>query len=227
MRRLRTWGCLALVIYTVALLLAGRKSVDVVKDVTAEITATGPQHALCTSACVMLLLGSALLYAVGAAFTNPAKITRFFIVSQALMFAYLGCDDYFQLHEQMGKVIHLNDAIVQMAVGILEGYLLLRFGQIEKLDARIRANLFTGALLIGAMVFVDGNGFNVIDRMLTQLHGPVTGIQDWIPYALEDLLKLWGFGFLFLFAWDLCGFQIRQYARDPAPHSATPVESAG
>jgi hypothetical protein len=215
------------VIYTVALLLAGRKSVDIVKDVTAEITATGPQHALCTSACVMLLLGSALLYAVGAAFTKPPKITRFFLVSQALMFAYLGCDDYFQLHEHIGEVIHLNDAIVQVAMGMLQVNLLVRFGDIEKLDAGIRAELSTGALLIGAMVFIDGNGFNVIDRMLTQLHWPVTGIQDRIPYAVEDLLKLWGFGFLFLFAWDLCGFQIRQYARDPAPHSATPVEDAG
>jgi hypothetical protein len=65
-----------MVTYTVALLLLGRKSVDIVKDVTAEITATGAQHALCTSACVMLLLGSTLLYAVGAAFTNHPKLTR-------------------------------------------------------------------------------------------------------------------------------------------------------
>jgi hypothetical protein len=46
---------------------------------------------------------------------------------------------------------------------------------------------------------------------------PVLGIQNRIPYAVEDLLKLWGCGLLFLFAWDLCGQEIKRFARESTP----------
>jgi hypothetical protein len=57
------------------------------------------------------------------------------------MFAYLGCDDYCQLHEQMDEVTHVNDAIVPGGGRDVASLPPAVFRQIEKLDARFHAKV--------------------------------------------------------------------------------------
>lgn len=181
------------------------------REFVAEITSSGPWHAFNTSLCVFLLFGAALLYAVTMRLTSAWDSEWRFLLSQALIFAYLGCDDYFTLHERLGTLIPINDAVFLVAIGVLEIYLLVRLGHLRRRGAHTQLSLWLGGGFFGAMAIVDGNGFAVGDRILRLLRLPTLGIQE--PYAVEDLLKVWGCAFLFVFAWELCGEQIERLQR--------------
>jgi len=211
-RQLRVLAFVALAGYSVALLAIERQSPGVAREFVAEITASGAWHGLNTSLCVFLLLGSALLFAVGLRFTS-ADSERRFLVSQTLVFAFLGCDDYFTLHERLGALIPVNDVVFLIAIGLLEIYLLVHLRNQRGRGVPIRPSLWIGGALFGAMALVDGYGFALGDLFLVLLHLPALGIQERIPYTVEDLLKVWGCAFLFVFAWDCCGEQIARWQR--------------
>lgn len=113
---------------------------------------------------------------------------------QVLIFAYLGADERFMLHEWLGDLFNSNDAWFLLLVGLVELYALFSLGDILHQTRRVKAYLLIAAALFGVMVFFD---VFVPHRMVLRL-------------SIEDLAKLWSDVFLLLFAWEIFKQQVRR-----------------
>ncbi len=111
-----------------------------------------------------------------------------FLVSQFLMFLYLGCDDRLLIHERLSDTIGMKDALFFGALGLLELFFLLRWGKLLTRPLRQIVDVLIAGFFFCAMVAADVLlPYNFQPRL-----------------ALEDLSKLWSAVFLFKFAWDVC-----------------------
>jgi len=156
---------------------------DIIGPVDTQIV---PFYAVNTTLTCFLLLGTALLFFLTERFSNREQASlreRLFLRTQVVLFAVLGCDDRFQLHEALGLLLKINDALVIAFWGVLELAALIWLGRIYRRTPKARAFVLTAALLFLAMVLIDG----------------------WVPedlaprLSVEDLLKMWAIVFLFLF----------------------------
>ena len=122
---------------------------------------------------------------------------------QVLIFAYLGADERFMLHEWLGDLFNSNDAWFLLAVGAVELWALFFLGDVLNQTRRVKGYLFVAAALFGVMVFFD---VFVPHRMVLRL-------------SIEDLAKLWSDVFLLLFAWEIFKQQVRRLvaAGGPSP----------
>jgi len=170
------------------------KSQDFVRLYVTDILGPGPvdnqQHvpfyAVNTTITVCLQLGTALLFFLAERFSRTDDLPgreRYFLRSQVILFAFLGCDDRFLLHEALGLWLHVNDALILALWGAVELAALFLLGRIHKRSRRSRAFIYVAATLFAVMVVVDG-----------LVPETVTG-----RLAFEDLLKTWACMFLFLF----------------------------
>ena len=113
---------------------------------------------------------------------------------QVLIFAYLGADERFMLHEWLGDLLNFNDAWFLLAVGAVELWALFFLGDVLNQTRRVKGYLFAAGALFGVMVFFD---VFVPHRMVLRL-------------SIEDLAKLWSDVFLLLFAWEIFKQQVRR-----------------
>jgi hypothetical protein len=112
-----------------------------------------------------------------------------FYWSQVLVMFYLGADDGFVVHERLGRWLGFTergfpDALIIVPVGILEAALLLFFRDVWNRPGRAR--MFLGLAVLASCLTLS------IDAFVP------TGVP--LQLSSEDLFKLWGGIFLFLFS---------------------------
>lgn len=136
------------------------------------------------------LWATTLVFVIGLSLIDPSRETqekRFFL-SQIVMFAYFGFDDRFMLHESLYR----GDLILA-GLGGIELCCLIFWGQVKTRSPVARRYLYLGVLWATLMLAVD---FLLPSHLIFRL-------------SAEDLSKLWGTVYLFLFAWELVATRIR------------------
>jgi hypothetical protein len=150
-----------------------------------------PLYASGTSFSVFLLWAGAVLFLLSRSCLKPSERNSnegIFLVSQALMFLFLGFDDRFMLHEGLSDSIGFKDWIFFGILGGLEAGFLLFYGKIFCRGRKALLDIFLAGGFFGLMMFADVLlPYNMILRL-----------------SIEDLAKLWSAAFLFKFAWDTC-----------------------
>lgn len=127
---------------------------------------------------------SNLLWLTAVFFALAYKFKRDpFFLTQVAIFAYLGLDDRFLVHEWLGKKLQLNDAIILGGIGCFEVFLLLTMG------ARWANNksLKIAAAFFGVMLIIDAT-------FPSELPGRL---------SVEDLSKTWSCLFFALFGYQI------------------------
>ncbi len=177
-----------------------------VRNFFTDIEGPVPFYAVNTTLSVALLWATALLFVILIAWAEgrpELARERWFYFSQAWVFAVLGCDDRFLLHEKLSYRLGIGDHYVLLAIAALELAALWSWRRWRVLEDRAGKRLAVGAALFTAMIVIDG----------------------WFPHemvlrlSLEDLLKTWAGLFFFLFGWQLLMERIR-------PTPAMPLEGA-
>lgn len=184
------FGLALLGLYSLSLVyLEFTVSQEYVRRFVDDITGPSRFYAINTTLCVFLEWGTALLFGVCAvAARSGEKWNREipFYYSQIAVFAYLGLDDRFRIHEMIGSKFGFNDALVILALGLIEAAFLLAWGRIWERSRRLKTLFLAAGICFSIMVIIDG----LVPR-------------DLIPrLTVEKLSKTWGAVFLFLFAWE-------------------------
>ncbi|MCK5877705.1 MAG: hypothetical protein KAG43_08715 [Candidatus Marithrix sp.] len=151
-------------------------------------------YALNTTLSVFLLWATALLFGISLSYTDKNSIEYWFFISQIIIFIYLGCDERFLIHENIGRLLGRNDAYLLLGIGLLEIGLLVWLGKLNQKTQLARKFLYTAAILFATMIVIDAK---FPRDMILRL-------------SLEELTKLWADIFLFLFAWDIMRQQIKK-----------------
>lgn len=143
--------------------------------------------------------------------------TRYLVFywSQALFFLHLGADDRFTIHERLGRWLGLTergvpDALILASVGTVEVGVLLLFRDLWNRPGRARTLLGLAVLASGLMILIDA---------LVPTGAP-------LQLSSEDLLKLWGAIFFFLFSLETLHRHLQELkhrARRHGPDDVTPV----
>ncbi|MCC7300500.1 MAG: hypothetical protein IT583_05425 [Verrucomicrobia bacterium] len=154
-----------------------------------------PLYAINTSLSVFFLWTGAVLFLVTWRCLKLEEIggrEELFLVSQMIMFFYLGCDDRFLIHEGLSDHLGFKDWMFFGILGCLEA----------------------GTLVFWGRIFCRGRKA-VLDIVLAGGFFSIMLVTDvMLPYefpmhlSIEDLAKLWSTFFLFKFAWDTCSEKI-------------------
>ena len=197
------WACITvcflLGLYSIALLVIDiQLGQDFVRGYFSDII-TGTDYTLPyraffginTSITVVMLVGIALLFLVCvglgrySAFRGPH---RSFLWSQVFFFLFLACDERLLIHEKMGSLLHVEDALLIFGLGLAELLLLFLVGRVMQQSWRIKGWLIPAAACFAVMVFIDA-------FLPSGLPGRL---------AFEDLSKTWSILFLLIYAWQYC-----------------------
>ena len=175
-------------------------SQDYVRYYFTDITGPVRFYAVNTTISVFLLWSTAVIFTVCILCLEQSVETgneRKFYLSQILIFGFLGFDDRFQIHEWLGSRLGIEDALIILALAIVELLLLLTLGKLTERPKGTRYYIYLAALFLGLMILIDG----------------------WVPrelvprLSLEDLSKTWATVFIFLFAWSICAEKIATLRR--------------
>lgn len=149
-----------------------------------------------TSLSVFLLWATALLFGICLLYVDKVKQQKdyLFYLSQVIMFAYLGFDDRFLIHELIGQWLGRNDAYLILGLGFIEIGLLVWLGNLRQKTKAARFFLYSAAIFFAMMVVIDAQ---FPSKMLLRL-------------SLEELTKLWADICLALFAWEILKQHIAQ-----------------
>lgn len=184
------FSILGLASYSLVMLIAEfMTSQEEVRPYFTDISGPVRFYAINTSLSVFLLWGTALLFLVTLSFRKADTCIReiLFLLSQVCVFGYLGMDDRFLLHEQIGQRLQIGDHYVLLVVGFAEALCLWFLGRKYLMSLHTFVPLFLAAAFFGLMTIVDGF---FPHEMVMRL-------------SIEDLLKVWA-GFCFLiFSWSV------------------------
>jgi hypothetical protein len=149
-----------------------------------------------TTLSVFLLWATALLFGICLLCVNKIKERKdyLFYLSQVIMFAYLGFDDRFLIHERIGALLGRNDAYLILGLGLIEIGLLVWLGNLRQKTKAARVFLYSAAVFFAIMVVIDAK---FPSQMLLRL-------------SLEDITKLWADICLALFAYEILKQRIAQ-----------------
>jgi hypothetical protein len=154
-----------------------------------------PLFAINTSLSVFFLWTGAVLFLMAWRCLKPEETggrEELFLVSQMIIFFYLGCDDRFLIHEGLSDQLGFKDWMFFGIMGTLEAFFLLYYGRIFSRGRRILWDIVLAGGFFSIMFLTD-----VIVPYSVKMH-----------LSVEDLSKLWSAFFLFRFAWDTCGAKI-------------------
>ncbi|MCC0179118.1 hypothetical protein I4641_19295 [Waterburya agarophytonicola K14] len=180
-----------LTIYCVILIsIEVKVSQDFVRNFFIDIQGSVPFYAINTSLSVFLLLATALIFslilATLSSIENNSQNINFYR-SQVVFFGYLGLDDRFLIHEYLGHVLGINDALILAGLGVVEIILILTWGNYRQWS-RTTINYLLGAAVFSALMILIDGAFP----------------REMIPrLSLEDLSKTWANTFILLFAWSI------------------------
>lgn len=156
-----------------------------------------PLYAINTSLSVFLLWAGAVLFLMAWRCLREQDLggrEELFLVSQMLIFFYLGCDDRFLIHEGLSDQLGFKDWMFFGIMGSLEAFFLLYFGRIFSRSRKALIDIVLAGFFFGIMFMVD-----VVLPYGVRMH-----------LSVEDLAKLWSAVFLFKFAWDTCSEKIEK-----------------
>lgn len=180
----------ALIAYSLTLLfIEFSNDQEAVRPYFTDIAGSVIFYAVNTSLSVFLLWSTALLFLITLTFTSTSADlkVRLFFLSQVCVFAYLGLDDRFLLHERIARRLDIYDHYVLLTVGIAEACFLWFLGRQYLFRLKHAVWLFAAVFFFGLMFFVDA--FLAYDLPMR--------------LSFEDLFKLWsGLAFL-LFAYSI------------------------
>lgn len=186
-------------LYSVALLLTDiNLGQDFVRGYFSDIV-TGTDYALPykaffginTSITVVMLVGIALLFLVCIDIEQqmaPCGLRVFFLWSQVFFFLFLAADERLLIHEKLGSLLHVEDALLIFGLGLIELVLLIFVGRVMKQAWRVKGWLIPAALCFAVMVCIDA-------LLAPDIQGRL---------AMEDLSKTWSILFLLIHAWHCC-----------------------
>ena len=112
---------------------------------------------------------------------------KMFFLLQAIIFGYLALDERFMLHERIGFVLGIHDAILLLMVGVAELAVLYFFKQIGFSILKINKFILLAAVGFLIMLVIDAFGAS----------------RGFLRLSAEDLLKLWAIFFLYQYAMQL------------------------
>ena len=199
MSNFRIFFFIALIVYSITLLSVEKHtSQDFVRNFFTDIE--GPPgnpvffYAINTSLSVFMLWSTALIFAVCLLCLEQlkAQLERGFYFSQIGLFVWLGFDDRFLVHEHLSHWV--GEGYIMISLVLLEIYFLITLGQLNKQPKSAVVYLGMGAIFTGIMLVID---LFLPSQMVLRL-------------SAEDLSKLWGTFFLFLFAWEILKYKIQQ-----------------
>ena len=170
-------------------------SQEYVRNFFTDIKGDVASYAINTSLSVFLLLGTSLIFSIALLSlpveeSNSSKII--FYRSQVILFIYLGLDDRFLIHEYIGHIFKINDALILAGLGLVEIILILGSSNYQQWSRKTRNYLLAGAACFALMIVIDGA---FPSEMIPRL-------------SLEDLSKTWANTFIFMFAWNLLAHNI-------------------
>ncbi len=153
-------------------------------------------YAINTTFSVFLLWATALLFGICLLCIDRVKQRQdyLFYLSQVIMFAYLGFDERFLIHETIGLWLGRNDAYLLLGLGFIEIGLLVLLGNLRQKPKAARYYLYSAAIFFAVMIVIDAK---FPSQMVLRL-------------SLEDLTKLWADISLALFAWEILRQHIYQ-----------------
>lgn len=179
-----------LVFYSLALIIIELiKSQSYVRNFFTDIKdpiGNFPFYGINTSICFFLLWAAALMFLI-VIIKNDSKILNPFYFSQVFIFFYLGLDERLLIHEYLGDVFRINDAIVLLIIGILELFFLIYLGKIFQMKKIISSKIFFAGVFFLIMVIIDGF---FPSAMVLRL-------------SFEDIFKTWAIFFIFLFSLNI------------------------
>jgi hypothetical protein len=185
----------ALTFYSITLFyIEKHTSQDFVRNFLTDIEGPVFFYAINTSLSVFLLWSTALVFAICLLCIDSLKAPqeKLFYFSQIGLFAWLGFDDRFLVHEHLSHWVH--EIYIMLGLALLEVYFLIGLGRLNQQPQSALFYLGMGAIFTGMMIVID------------------TFMPSHIMFRLsaEDLSKLWGTFFLFLFAWEILKYKIQQ-----------------
>jgi len=204
-----------LAVYTAFLVIVELStSQDFVRHFFTDIEGPVPFFAVNTTLSVFLLWSTALLFLVCFAILGEGVVplrVRWFYASQVAVFAFLGFDDRFKVHERLGEWFDMGDHYVLVAVAVAQcGFLTILGGRTVLHGAALKC-LGLASVLFALMLVVDAR----FPHDLT------------LRLSLEDLAKTWACLFFLLFAWSHLSEQMRPildaYRRTQVQDSAVPM----
>ncbi len=144
----------------------------------------------------MLLLVAIRIHHAGPAL-DSVRHERF-LWSQVLIFAVMGFDDRFQVHEKVAaRLGDIPDHFVLGAIAAVEVVFLLAFADRALLREAAGRWFVAGAVGFAVMLTIDA-----------------TFPEDMrLRLSLEDLAKLWAAGCFVLFAWSMMERELRRLRR--------------
>ena len=188
-------------IYSVALIgIELFTSQDYVRHYVSDVEGPVRFYAVNTTLSVFLLWATALLFGVGlwcAAGANQSLRTRMFLVTQIAVFAWLGLDDRFRIHEYIGEHLGIGDHYVLLLVGFVEIVCLIALGWDIVFQRRVLIWLGAASLFFMVMLVFDAA---VPHDALLRL-------------SVEDVAKTWAAMCFCLFAWNVLSQEIQQFAQ--------------
>jgi hypothetical protein len=192
-------GVYTLLIAAVDFFVSSRAARYFLTDITSSSPDYGhlPLYAVNTSLSVFLLWAGAVLFLMAWRCLRQEEIggrEEAFLVSQMLIFFYLGCDDRFLVHEGLSDQLGFKEWIFFGVMGSLEAFFLLYFGKIFGRSRKVLIDVVLAGFFFSIMFMVD-----IVVPYNVRMH-----------LSAEDLAKLWSAVFLFKFAWDTCSEKIEK-----------------
>ena len=179
---------LILVIYSLSILiLEFRFGQDHARNYLTDIKGPVFFFAINTTITTFLLWLIAFIYFLNGNTLHKTDHDRkqvYYYQLQTLLFVYLGFDERFLLHEKIGGLLKINDALFLLFIGLIELFILIKLGGVLKYNFKTLRYLFFAGVFFTSMVLIDGL---LPSKLLLRL-------------SLEDLFKLWAIYFLFMFS---------------------------
>jgi len=198
MTRSRIVLFLLVAIYTMALMMIEwQTSQDFVRQFVTDIGKNQILfYGIHTTLSVFLLWATALIFGLCLLYIDKVKQRQeyFFYLSQIIMFTYLGFDERFLIHENIGQWLGRNDAYLVLGLGFIEIGLLVWLGNLRQKTKAARYFLYSAAIFFAMMVIIDAK---FPSKMLLRL-------------SLEEITKLWADICLISFAWEILKQHIRR-----------------
>ncbi len=197
-----------LAVYSVAILVTEwRTSQDHIRNYLDDISGDVTFYLVNTSLSVFLLGATALMFVVTLRCTPTDERTfRWFLWSQAAVFAFLALDDRFQVHEKTAaKLGDVPDHFVLLVVAAAEVVFLVLWAPRSLLREPPGRWFVAGGIGFVVMLGIDALA-------------PEDGR---LRLSFEDLTKTWAAWLLFLSAWTLFERQLDRLRGDPGAEPST------
>ncbi len=197
-------GVTLLAFYSAALIgIELATSQEFVRHFVTDITGPVPFYAVNTTLSVFLLWAASLLFLNAAGIgvrPDDDRPATWWLVSQFLVFAWLGCDDRFLFHETAAFWLGIGDHYVLASVGALEGLLLAFAWSRNWLTRPVILSLGIAGVLFVLMLGVDAKAPHDLRLRL----------------SIEDAAKTCACFFFLKFAWQMHTERIAHATRDAA-----------